>query len=105
MIRILAALLVLSAAPAAAQSLRARGEALVKAKCAPCHAIGRTGDSPNPKSPPLRAVAAKYKLENLEEAFAEGIVVGHGASQMPEFELDPAQIDALMDYLRRLRAR
>ncbi len=105
MIRTSLALLVLLATPAAAQNLHARGEALVKEKCAPCHAIGATGASPNHKAPPLRVVAARYKLENLEEAFAEGIVVGHGASPMPEFELEPGQIDALMDYLRRLRAR
>ena len=43
----------------------------------PCHAIGRSGASPNPKSPPFRDLSRRYPLSNLEEALGEGIVVGH----------------------------
>ena len=96
-------LLTLLASPSFAQSPRAQGEALVKAQCAPCHAIGRTGSSPNAAAPPLRLVAAKYRIEDLEEAFAEGIMVGHQAGEMPAFEMTPAQIEGLSAYLRSLK--
>ncbi len=95
--------LALLAGPALAQSSRSAGEALVKAQCAPCHAAARPGASPNPKAPPLREIARKYKLEHLEEAFAEGIMVGHQSPEMPAFEFEPPQIDALIAYLRSLK--
>jgi mono/diheme cytochrome c family protein len=99
----LALVLAFLTSPALAQSSRNAGETLVKAQCAPCHAIARTGASPNPKAPPLREIARKYKPEDLEEAFAEGIMVGHQSPDMPAFEFEPAQIDALTGYLRALK--
>jgi mono/diheme cytochrome c family protein len=95
--------LTLLASPLPAQSRQSLGEALVKAQCAHCHAIERTGASPNPKAPPLREIARKYKPEDLEEAFAEGIMVGHQTPEMPAFEFEPPQIDALIGYLRSLK--
>ena len=95
--------LLLFGAPAQAQAARNAGEALVKERCAACHAIGRSGASPNPKAPPLREIARKYRPADLEEAFAEGVMVSHQAVDMPAFELEPAQIDALVAYLRALR--
>jgi mono/diheme cytochrome c family protein len=44
--------------------------------CARCHALGPEGDSPHQ--------SAKGKVENLEEALGEGIVVGH--PDMPPFQ-------------------
>ena len=41
--------------------------------------------------------------EDLEEAFAEGIMVGHQSADMPAFEFEPPQIDALTGYLRSLK--
>jgi mono/diheme cytochrome c family protein len=99
----LALALAILAPSALAQSSRSAGEALVKAQCAPCHAVGSTGASPNLKAPPLREIARKYKPEDLEEAFAEGIMVGHQSADMPAFEFEPPQIDALIAYLRALK--
>jgi hypothetical protein len=39
-------------------------------------------------------------VESLEEALAEGIVSGHPT--MPEFRLDPGQIQDLISYLKTL---
>ena len=79
----------------------ARGLAFVQANCARCHAIGPSGDSPYAPAPPFRTLAAKYDVEGLAEAFAEGIEVGHrGPQDMPAFELSPAEIDDLIAYLR-----
>ena len=80
-----------------------RGRAIANANCSRCHAIGAHGKSPNPASPPFRALAKKYPLENLEEALAEGIVVGHGGLDMPRFEFSPGQIEALLDYIASIQ--
>ena len=77
-----------------------RGKLIAETNCAGCHAIGPTGDSPNPKSPPFRTLSQKFKLDNLEEALAEGITVGHQGKDMPEFQFDPPQIDDFLTYLK-----
>jgi len=78
----------------------ASGRLLAKQFCARCHAIESTGNSPFEPAPPFRALSGKYPLEDLEEALAEGIIVGHEA--MPEFQLTPEQIDGFIAYLRSL---
>ncbi|MCB1473021.1 MAG: cytochrome c [Rhodobiaceae bacterium] len=78
------------------------GKALAQANCAGCHAIGQSGDSANPAAPPFRTLKTKWPVENLEEALAEGIVVGHETVEMPEFEFDPEQIGDFIAYLKTL---
>lgn len=102
-------LLLLAAAPALAQnankSAALRGEALVAKLCGACHALGAGDVSPNPRATPMREIARKYNPEDLEEAFAEGVMVGHEAPEMPAFQFEPPQIDELVAYLRAMRAR
>lgn len=74
------------------------GRKLAEQACARCHAIGRDDESTLAIAPPLRTFAAKWPLENLEEAFAEGIVTGHAA--MPEFQFEPEQINDLLSYIQ-----
>jgi cytochrome c len=93
-------LIVASTARGIAGDARA-GQVFAVRNCAACHAIGSTGASPNPKAPTFRVVARKYRLTDLEEGLAEGIVTGHNA--MPEFILTPQQIDDLLAHLRRLK--
>lgn len=84
----------------------ARGRAFVKTHCSACHAVGHTGRSPYRPAPPLRTLNNKYDVEGLAEAFAEGIIVGHkGERQMPEFVLQPNEIDDLIAYLKSLKPR
>jgi len=83
----------------------ARGKAIAQANCAQCHAIGPTGASPNPKSPPFRTLSRNYPLADLEEALAEGIVVGHEGAEMPQFRLSTGQIAALLAYLDKIQRR
>lgn len=79
----------------------AEGQRLAEINCASCHAIGTSGESPNPLSPPFRTFSRNYPVNRLEEAFAEGILVGHkGPAQMPEFVLTPEEIDDLIAYLK-----
>lgn len=78
-----------------------RGSELARKHCARCHAIGRAGVSPDLKAPPFRVLGRRYPLASLEEAFAEGVVVGH--SRMPNFEFDSDEVGALIAYLRSIQ--
>lgn len=75
----------------------AEGQRLAEINCARCHAIGARGDSRHPMAPPFRTLSRNYPVNSLEEAFAEGILVGH--RDMPPFEFTPDQIDMLVAYL------
>ena len=103
-----AALFALAALPAQAEpathATLMRGKAIAQANCGKCHAIGPTGASPNPKSPPFRTLSHKYPLSDLEEALAEGIVVGHEGAEMPHFRLSTGQIEALLAYLGSIQS-
>lgn len=103
-----AALFALAALPAQAESAAPatlmRGKAIAQANCGKCHAIGPSGASPNPKSPPFRTLSHKYPLSDLEEALAEGIVVGHEGAEMPQFRLSTGQIEALLAYLGSIQS-
>lgn len=102
--RILGALALVSASSAFALAHDPeRGLAFAREHCAVCHAVGPTGASPRAAAPPFRVIARRYPPEHLQEALAEGIVVGHD-SGMPEFRLAPRDIDDVIAHLRRLRA-
>jgi cytochrome c len=92
-------------AQAADKALIERGRMIAKVNCGRCHAIGKTGESANPKSPPFRYIAKKYPLANLEEALAEGILVGHEGPEMPQYTLSTAQIEALLAYLGSIQTK
>jgi mono/diheme cytochrome c family protein len=93
------------ASPALAKGDRARGLKIAQRNCAPCHALGRTGDSPNPKSPPFRTLAQRYPLNELEESMGEGIMVGHEGPEMPIFEFRPDQIEDFIAYLGSIQVK
>ena len=80
-----------------------RGEALLAANCARCHAIGRTGSSPHPDAPPFRELSRKYPIDGLAEALAEGIFVGH--PDMPEFVFEADDVGAILAYLASIQER
>src|SRR3954454_14911856 len=98
----LGALVAMTAARAEDTDLAvARGRVFAEQNCGGCHAIGSSGGSPNPKAPPFRALHERYPVENLAEALAEGIRIGH--KEMPQFDaFDAEQIDNLIAYLKSL---
>jgi cytochrome c len=102
-----AALLQLGACDGASASTAVdRGKSFVEKNCARCHAIGLTGSSPYAPAPPFRTLHERYDVGDLAEAFAEGIVVAHqGGPQMPQFMLQPDQIDDLIAYLRSVQPK
>jgi len=81
-----------------------RGHIIARQYCSPCHAVeAKQKKSPVADAPPFRTFASKWPLEDIEEALAEGIMVGHEGIQMPVFELDPAAIADLIAYLRTIQ--
>lgn len=79
----------------------ARGERLAETHCSTCHAIGQHGTSPHAQAPPFRTLSRNYPVSALEEAFAEGALVGH--SDMPAFRLEPDDVDALIAYIHTVQ--
>ena len=76
----------------------ARGKALVETRCAACHSVGATGESPVAAAPPLRHLGTRYPVTDLQEAFAEGITNGH--REMPQITLEGDEIADLIAYLQ-----
>jgi cytochrome c len=101
----LVATLALSMSLASATTRADQGNArlgfrLAKQHCSSCHAILKTGTSPEKLAPPFRVLHKRYPIDNLVEALGEGIRTGHPV--MPEFRLDPDQIMGLIAYLKSL---
>lgn len=92
-------------AQAASKATLERGAAIARQNCGGCHAVGRAGASPNPKSPLFRELSRRYPLANLEEALGEGIVVGHEGLEMPRFQFSSSQVEALLAYLGSIQRR
>ena len=84
----------------AAQDVK-RGETLLTRDCGPCHAVGRTGDSPRKDAPAFRTLGKLYPIDSLEEALGEGIMSGH--PDMPEFKFDADDVGAIIAYLKSIQ--
>ena len=84
----------------AASPAEQRGKVFARTNCAKCHSIDRATPSPLKIAPPFRTLHRRYPVDTLAEAFAEGIYTGHPT--MPEFRLDPDQINDLIAYLKTL---
>jgi len=90
-------------APERSSALIDQGRRLTELHCARCHAVGVSGESPLSEAPAFRTLSQRHPVNQLEEAFAEGVLVGHPA--MPEFRFEPEQIDALTAYLESIQTR
>lgn len=88
-----------AAIPAHAASIT-QGRRLAMLYCARCHAIDKVSSSPLKIAPPFRTLHERYPVENLQEALAEGIVVGHPA--MPQFSFEPDQVNDFLAFLKSL---
>lgn len=76
-----------------------QGFALVTSYCADCHAVGTTDDSLHPTAPHFRDLHLLYDVSLLDEALVEGLIAH---PQMPEFEFDAPQAEAIIQYLKAL---
>jgi len=99
-------LAIIAVAPPTAKSEEAlsppaqRGLVFVRTHCAKCHSVDRVSPSPLAAAPPFRRLHERYPVETLQESLAEGIVTGHPS--MPEFQLDPGQVNDVITYLKSL---
>jgi cytochrome c len=96
---VVALLAALHAGEADAQSpfAVARGRAIAEQKCARCHAIGRDDERPHAIVIPFRDLHTRYPVEMLVDAEATGVISGH--DEMPMFELEAADMTALLAYI------
>lgn len=79
------------------------GRRIVEFQCVSCHAVRADDKGHNPDAPALRTLAERYPVTGLEEAFAQGIMVGH--PNMPDFRFDRDQIKAILAYLESIQTR
>ncbi|RTL50692.1 MAG: cytochrome c [Bradyrhizobiaceae bacterium] len=84
----------------AASPSEMRGKRFALTNCARCHAIDRVSQSPLEAAPPFRDLHRRYPVDTLAEAMVEGLSTGHPS--MPEFHLDPDQVNDLISYLKSL---
>src|SRR5215470_5652625 len=105
LLRVLGLYFILAMTPAAADDVAAikRGEALLATDCSRCHAIASTGESRHPQAPLFRTLGKRYRIDFLEEALGEGIISGH--PDMPEFEFAPADVGAIVAYIKSIQER
>jgi cytochrome c len=96
----LAATLVMTGSALAITPAEQRGKTFVVTNCSRCHAIDKVSPSPLKIAPPFRDLHKKYPIETLQESLAEGISTGHPT--MPEFRLEPDQINDVLSYLKSL---
>ncbi len=78
------------------------GATIAMELCSRCHAVTMTGESPILDAPPFRTFADRWPLEYLDEALAEGIMVGHPEHQMPVFQFTEREIADLIAYMAEL---
>lgn len=77
------------------------GRMIAENKCAACHAVGVTGNSPFREAPPFRFLSERYPISGLEEALGEGIATGHPS--MPEWIFKPSEINELLGYIQSVQ--
>ena len=84
-------------------SIAAEGKTLATLLCSRCHAIEKTGDSPNANSPPFRNLGSRYPLLEIREPITRGIAAPH--AEMPAFNLTPGDVDKIIAYVNSLNQR
>jgi len=89
-----------AALAAESDKLITQGKTLAEKNCAWCHAIGPTGDSPNPRAPRWRDLYKKHPVLALREPLSRGIARPH--DEMPKFELSDKDIDTIIAYINSL---
>jgi mono/diheme cytochrome c family protein len=84
-------------------AMESRGQELLSANCARCHAVGRAGSSTHPEAPAFRTLGQRYPVEVLAEALAEGLSSGH--PDMPEFRFEIDDVDAILACLQSIQEK
>jgi mono/diheme cytochrome c family protein len=91
------------AGSAQARPATSAGERFARRACAGCHAIGVTGASRNPLSPPFRTLAGRLRGRALAAELKA--ISAHGHQAMPPIYMTPAERRAVAAYIRAVGAR
>ncbi len=83
------------------QSQAVQGLRFAQAHCAGCHAVERNQISPNPEAPPWENVVNKEGL--TPETLTWWLRHSHNFPEIMNFEIEDAQVDALVAYMLTLR--
>lgn len=79
------------------------GRTLVEVSCAPCHAVGPSGTSPNAKAPPFHELQKRYAMLSLRTPITRGLAAPH--DEMPRFRPTDQELDAIIAYINSLAPR
>ena len=86
---------------AATQDDVVRGRALVAKLCGECHAVGRTGASPDGKAPTFRSLDDHTDLDEFMDRLRQGRQGSH--PDRPAFRLSRDDGNAAVAYLRSIQ--
>lgn len=79
----------------------AKGKRLVEASCAACHGVGASDRSHDAQAPELRKLYKRYPMDDLEDAFDQGLFSEH--PDTPDFEPTKEQIGQVVAYIRSIQ--
>lgn len=103
-VRRAALLALLSSVPggiAAAQDDIERGRALATKLCSECHAVGRTGTSPQASAPTFRSIDDHTDLDEFMRRLRQGGQSAH--PDQPSFRISREDADATVAYMRSIQ--
>ena len=101
----LAAVALLGAA-GGAQALDAeqrRVKGMLEEMCGRCHAVGTTGQSPNPLAPAFRTFGEKLYDTDMVQRLQDGLTTIH--PEMPTFRFNHHDAAAAVNYLRSIQRK
>jgi len=88
--------------PVRAEDGQQRGKALLETLCAQCHAVGKTGNSPNALAPPFRTFGDDKLYDNdFAQRLQDGLSSIHPG--MPTFHFNRDDVQAAVSYLRAIQ--
>jgi cytochrome c len=82
---------------------QARGHVLARQLCADCHAVEATGESPDRRAPPFRAMSGQFVQLTLSRRLAEIAETGHYA--MPAIQTHSDEVADIVAYMNSLERR
>lgn len=85
----------------AAPANSAYGLLVAQNDCGGCHAVGRTGTSPDPDAPPFATIANREGL--TAETLSSWLQEVHNYPTEMGFRLDKRRLDAIVAYAMTLR--
>jgi mono/diheme cytochrome c family protein len=81
-----------------------QGKAMLQKLCADCHAVGRTGASPNKLAPPFRSFSeTKLYDSDFKQRLLTGLTSIHPF--MPTFRFNREDAEEVLSYIRSIQER